>query len=122
MPNEISYQFQTNLTNGSLKDTHASQGLVTDQTTAKLIRNVQTIGFVAHGALKLGDLVTPGIAVFQNLDDTNFLEIGLDVAAVFVPFAKIKPGEQFFIRLSTSAPFALADTADVELFYIILDD
>jgi pantothenate kinase type III len=118
----LSYQFQTALSNGSLKDNHASNSISVDQTTARLIRNVQEIGFAAHEALALGDVGTPGFACFINLDDTNFVEIGIDVAAAFHAFAKLKAGEQCVVRLGTAAPYAQADTAAVELFYIIYDD
>lgn len=122
MSNELSYQFQTSLSNGSLKDTHSSNTIQVDQSTARLIRNVQQIGFAAHEALELGDLSTPGFACFVNLDDTNYVEIGVDVAAAFVAFAKLKAEEQIIVRLATAAPYAQADTANVELFYIIYDD
>jgi len=118
MANEISYSFQTLLNNGGLSDSFSSGSKVADQTIAKLVRNVQTIGIAAE-ALALGDLTTPGYAVFQNLDDTNFVEIG---TAGFVPFVKLKPGEMAILRLGTAAPMAQADTADIELFYIIYDD
>ena len=121
MPNELTYQFQTTLRNGNLFDTYSTQSLNADQASARLVRNVQNIG-TAQEALELGDVVTPGFAVFSNLDSTNFVEIGIDVAATFHSFGKLKPGEQATIRLSTLAPFARADTAPVDLFYIIYED
>jgi hypothetical protein len=120
MANEITYQFQTLLSNGSLSDSFASNSQSADQASAFLIRNVQTIGTAAAGeALALGDVTTAGWAVFQNLDDTNFVEIGV---AGFTAFLKLKPGELCLVRLGTNAPLARADTADVDLFYIIYSD
>lgn len=117
MANEITLSFQTLLNNGNLSDAHSSGSIAVDQASAKLIRNVQSIG-TSEEALGLGDLVTPGYCVFVNLDDTNFVEIGISGSM----FLKLKPGEQALCRLSTTAPFALADTAAVELFYIMYED
>ena len=119
MANEITYQFQTLLGNGDLSDSFASNSQAADQANAFLIRNVQTIGFAADEALSLGDVATPGWCVFQNLDDTNFVEIGV---GSFTPFLKLKPGELCLCRLATTAPRAQADTGAIDLFYIIYSD
>ena len=60
--------------------------------------------------------------VFSNIDETNFVEIGIDDGGTFHSFAKLKPGEQGTIRLSTTAPYARSDTAATDLFYIIYED
>jgi hypothetical protein len=117
MANEISLSFQILLNNGSLTDNHSSGSIAVDQATAKMVRGVQTVG-TSEAALGLGEVATPGICVFVNLDDTNFVEIGVTGSM----FVKLKPGEQFVCRLTTTAPFAKADTAPVELFYIIYND
>jgi hypothetical protein len=92
-----------------------------DQSTAKKVSNTQTVG-TTHEALALGDVTTPGWSVFTNLDATNFVEIGIDVTGTFHPFVKIKPGvEHPPVYLNTTAPYARADTADVELDYTILE-
>lgn len=119
MANEITYQVQTLLNNAGLSDSFASGSKAADQASALLIRNVQSIGFAADEALVLGDVVAPGIALFQNLDDTNFVEIGV---GSFTAFMKLKPGEIFLCRLGTTAPRAQADTGAVDLFYIIYSD
>lgn len=127
MANEISINFQTLLNNAGLTDNYSSGSFAVDQVSAKMIRNVQTIGTIRE-ALGLGDVTTPGYCVFINLDDTNFVEIGVEgfidgVGTVgFIGFLKLKPGEKALCRLTTAAPFAKADTADVELFYIMYED
>lgn len=115
MANEISYSMQMSLNNGGLSDSFSSGSRSADQATALLIRNVQTIG-TSEEALALGDIVTPGFAMFKNLDDTNFVEIG---TTGFVPFVKLEPGQMCILPLATTAPYARADTAAVDLFYII---
>jgi len=118
---EFSYQFQLQLNNGELKDNVSSGAVAADQTTAKMVRNVQTIG-TTEEALELGAVTTPGMAILENLDDTNFVEVGSFVAAVFYPFLKIMPGEKLLCRIGVVAPYAKADTADVELDYRIYDN
>ena len=117
MANEITITLQTLLNNGGLSDNHSSGSIAVDQASAKMLRNVQTIG-TTEEALVLGDITTPGYCVFVNLDSTNFVEIGVSGSM----FLKLKPGEQDVCRLTTTAPFAKADTAAVELFYIMYED
>lgn len=117
MANELTISFQSLLRNGGLSDNHSSGSLAIDQSSAKLIRNVQTIGTVEE-ALEMADVTNAGYAIFENLDDTNFVEIGISGSM----FVKLKAGEKCILRLTTNAPYAIADTADVELFYVIYED
>jgi len=120
MANEISYSVQMQLKTGNLTDSYSSNTKQATQTLAKLVRNVVTVPFGGGSevALALGGVVTPGFAIFVNLDATNFVSIGTKPAATFFPFMKLKAGESQMVRLSL-APYALADTLAVELFYII---
>ena len=124
MSNEVAYQFQLLLNNGTLKDQYSSGSASATQLTPLLIRNVMTILAAPnpHTALDKGSVTTPGYAVFQNLDTVNFISIGIDVTGSFHSFLKLKPGEQGMCRLGTTAPYALADTLPVSLFYIIYSD
>jgi hypothetical protein len=119
MADELTMRFQIALGNGDLNDSFAASGLSADQVTPALVRNVQTVPFASHAVVDLADVATPGWAVFQNLDATNFVEVGIDVAAVFYPFIKLEPGEQCMVHLGIAAPYAQADTGAVDLFYII---
>jgi len=115
----ISLQFQMSLANGTLADSYSASNLAADQVTAALVRNVQTIPFATHNALDLGSVVTPGWSVFVNLSETDFVQVGIDIAAVFYPFLTLEPLEQMMCHIATAAPYAQADTAAVDLFYII---
>lgn len=118
MANELTYQFQTLLNNGLLSDAFASGSKAVDQSSAFLIRNVQTIATSAE-ALDMGDVTTAGYAIFQNLDDTNYVEIGV---SGFTAFIRLQPGEMALVPLATNAPYAQANTASVDLFYVIYSD
>ncbi len=67
------------------------------------------------------DVSTLGVALFRNLDATNYVEVGIDVAAAFYPFVKLLPGEAWPMRMGTLAPYAKANTAAVRLQYDIYD-
>lgn len=135
MSSEISYQFQIRLSNGALSDSYSASAMAANQSAALMVKNVQTISNAAHSALDLGSLVTPGWAVFVNLDTTNYVEVGVDVGGTFYPFLKLKPGqaalpstsfvpgEQFTCRLGSGVvPYAKANTAPVKLSYVIYND
>jgi hypothetical protein len=66
-------------------------------------------------AIPLGDVATPGYSFFQNLDATNYVEIGIVVSTVFYPVLKLLPGEAQCFRFSTNPPYAKAHTASVKL-------
>lgn len=82
---------------------------------------IHSIG-TTHEALPMGDVSTAGWAHFENLDATNFVQVGVDVAATFYPFLKLKPGERGLGRLGTNAPYVKADTAAVKLKWRIYND
>ena len=84
----------------------------------QFIRHKQLIG-TSQEAIVLGDVTTPGWAMFVNRDTTNF--ITLLVASSGAVFAKLKPGEFALLRLGSGAqvPYALADTAACLMEYLI---
>lgn len=83
---------------------------------------IASIGFAAHEAIPMGDVATAGWAWFENLDATNYVQIGVDVSAAFHPIIKLMPGEFAVVRLATNAPYAKANTAAVKLDYEIFED
>jgi len=86
-------------------------------------RGTASIGFAAHEAIPLGDVTTLAWAEFANHDTTNYVEIGTDVAAAFVPFLRLNAGERCVCRLSAAiAPYAKANTAAVNLEYHIFQN
>lgn len=125
MANEIQFQLQLKLNNGDLTDAYSTSSVRIAQSVARLVRNVQQIG-TTEEPLDTGDLITPGYAVFANLEAAggNFVDVGSYVGGVFYPFLRVKPTEQQMCRLgiSTAELYAKADTGNVELFYIIYND
>ena len=117
MADEISMNGSFALANGSLTVEKSADDLIT-QTTAKYHAGVQNIG-TSEEALVLGDVTTPGLCYFENLDATNYLTIGETTNNDII---KLKPGEFCFVRLGITAPYAIANTAACDLNYIILED
>src|ERR1043165_6248239 len=72
-------------------------------------------------AIPVSNLATLGWAMFKNNDATNYVE--LLSAASGTKFAKLAPGEIALFRFSSNitAPAALANTAAVNLEYLILE-
>jgi hypothetical protein len=123
MANEISVNANLAVRSGNLQYSRtASRSFDLVAATPAKASGIASIGFAAHEALPMADVGTAGWARFENLDATNYVQIGTDVAAAFVPFCKLKAGEFTVIRLGTNAPYAKANTAAVKLDYEIFED
>lgn len=79
-------------------------------------KDKQNIG-TTYEALDLGGVTTVGsFARFKNLDSTNYVEVGLEVAAAFYGLCRLAPGlKSGWIPLSTVSLFGRANTAAVDL-------
>lgn len=112
--------------NGSLRykdnsdsdETLSIEDLLADVTTKKYVKHKQSIG-TSEEAITLGEVTSPGWAIFINRDTVNFIE--LRVATGGAKFAKLKAGEFCILRLGSGAqaPYAIADTAACLLEYFI---
>lgn len=124
MAGEITLTITLTLANGSLRAS-PSQGTSQeiDQGAARRHSDTQNIGTTAE-ALGTGSIVTPGVGWFENLDDTNFVEVGKYTGGAFHAFLKLNPGEGYAVRIACAAAelYAKADTAAVELDFSIFED
>lgn len=82
--------------------------------------NTLTIG-TTYEALLLGDVATNGgPGYFENMDDTNYVDVGLEVSATFIPFIRLFPGQRVAIcSLPNRNVFARFNTAAGQLRYRI---
>jgi len=125
MANEITASITLSVINGNASFSRKVSGQKFDQAASGGAGTQQEIGFAAHEAIDIGDVGTEGWCYFRNLDDTNFVEIGVDVAAAFKPMIRLEPGEFTVFRASPVAGatlYAQADTAAVQLEYHISED
>lgn len=90
-----------------------------DQATALLVGNVQSLTTTAT-AIDMGSVTAAGYGFFRNLDATDDIEIGKDVAGTFHAVAVIKPGKAALFHLAISNPFARGTAGTPKLYYKIL--
>jgi len=82
--------------------------------------NVQAVG-TSEEAILMGDVAAGGYMLVQNMDATNF--VSLRQATGAANFMKLLAGEFAIFRLSpdATAPFAIADTASVNVRFLRFD-
>lgn len=114
MANEINYFGSLSVSKGNLSFRIDGANATADLAGVRVNRTVQNIG-TTYEAIAVGDLATVGFAFFKNLDATNYVEVGGENSATFVPVLRLLPGETAGpVRLSV-APHARANTAAVNL-------
>lgn len=89
-----------------------------DQTTEGLEGGIFEIG-TTEETVALAEIGTPGWAWLQNLDTTNYVEIGPAAGSYLV---KLAAGEGHPIHLSTATLYCKADTGAVKLEVRVLED
>ncbi len=89
-------------------------------TGSSYVQNTVSVGFSAEQALDMGAVTTPHWSFFQNLDDTNYIQ--LRRATGLAAFCRLYPGEFALFPLdnAATAPYVIADTAACLLQYLIL--
>jgi len=114
MTGTITAQLTTAVVNGTFRD-DANAGPVSITQTVVGGGNPGTITIATSEAdIALG-LTTPGWCIIENLDGTNYFELGPKSAGAMVPFLKLKPGEFAAFRVAASVTFrAKANTASVK--------
>ena len=117
MASEIKTKSSFTATKGSLVVSMIPATKTFTLTGDRAFRDGQSIPTTAAGTLlTFGDLTTLGYALITNLDGTNFIEIGVQVAATFYPFLKLEAGQDCSLWLVNGVSYyALADTAAVIL-------
>lgn len=102
MANEIAVQIRVRVTNGNLKYVNPVSSFYVDMTGAK----GPTPGAIAVPTdgvdVYFDQLTTPGLCLITNLDDTNYVEVGIydPQTDVFYPLMEVGPGESWPMILS----------------------
>lgn len=121
MANEITITANLSAVKGSLSVRKDSTLRVTMAGTASM-DNVQNIGTAYEQIVIPAEIATAGYAWVRNLDTTNYVEIGVVVAATFYPLMVLKAGEMSLVRFATTTFYAKANTAAVNLEICLLQD
>lgn len=120
MANEITVTTNLSAVKGNLSYSRAYTARVT-MATARKDGKVQTIGTAYEALTPAADLTTNGWAIFINLDATNYVEIGVEVAAAFYPAVRLNAGESALFRAAQGVTlYARANTAAVDLEWTLL--
>lgn len=113
MANEVNMTVIMNVRNGHIDYTNQPTGFEADQDTA----GGPTPGYITATTtgttVDLSELTTAAMCMIQNVDPTNFVEVGVYSGGTFYPLAEILPGEMYPLRLSRNlaALRIKADTA-----------
>lgn len=122
MAGTLQINLSANLTHGTLRESFNPGGQTITQTTAGQDSGIQVVG-TSEESVAATDVSTLGWAFFQNLDATNYIEIGPDSGGTMVGFIRLEPGEACALRLKPGITVkAQANTAAVKLKYLILED
>lgn len=125
MANEINFSVKLALANGSLSDSYTTTNLRANQTTARLVRNTQSI-IDSPTLLDIPAGLVPGMSIFANLSTTvtDYIEVGNYTGGTLYPLVKMFGGEYQLFRIGIVAAKLYAQSnipAGVMLFYIIYD-
>ncbi len=114
MADEIVLNINLSCENGSYLGSFNPGQQEIDQAAIGAHDVVQNIG-TSMEALVFGDLSVPGVTALQNLDTTNYIDIGLDVGG-FQPLLRLLPGRSQMVQFTPgSTPQAKANSAACKL-------
>lgn len=103
MANEIRIQISLQVKKGNLTFQSQPTAFLVDMAGDAAAPSPGRITVDEEGTdVDLSKVTTPGWAIFRNLDDTNYVELGIWNAdqSEFYPFAQIEPGTHFAMPLS----------------------
>jgi hypothetical protein len=116
MSNEIRVSIDFSDRNGAFNDKFSTGAVNVDQAIGGAHCVTPTIT-TADTALSITEVSSFGVAFFQNLDATNYIDIGPDATGAIVPIIRLLPGDPpAFLRLKPGITIrAQAHTASVKL-------
>lgn len=119
MANELTVSCSLRFSKSGREVSKSYSGIQVTVSGDKWVFGVQEIG-TSEEAIDVGDIGTAGFMICKNLDATNFVEIRPGSATA--DLVKMKAGEPAMFRLALNGPYAIADTAAVDLEFLILED
>lgn len=116
MANELNLSMSLSFSKGGAK-VDRSEGVQVDVTGDAYTSNVQEVGTSEEVILEGTDLGTPGYVFIKNLDDANYVEVGLTASYP----VKLKAEEVALFR-ANGAIYAKANTAACNVETVIIED
>lgn len=121
MANEIAVNCKLAVSNGNLSDS-LTVNYKRDQAAALSHNPVISVG-TSEEVIATGDIGTLGFVMFQNLDSTNYVDIGPESAGAMVALIRLEAGDVALMRLKPGITIrAQANTAAVKLNMLLLED
>ncbi len=117
MANEITVTTSLGVVKGVVNESLSDAATTFDQTGTRFFKGVQAVG-TAEEALDMGDLTDPGWCYMKNMDSANFVSVR--AANGETEFIRLLAGEHMAFRMVATAPTVQADTAEVDLQYMLV--
>lgn len=119
MADEITVQLSLAYSSGEASIDFNLGVLKGDQSSFGGLKATQNVG-TSEETLNVGDVTNEGVVLMWNLDDTNFVEVGV---ATGVYFGELQPQKlPMLIPLKSGQTVYLkADTAACEIQYVLLE-
>ena len=117
MANELAISIRLSFVKSGAK-ARRSESIKVDVAGDAFTHEVQNIATSEETLGQGADLGTPGYIFIKNLDSTNFVEVG---STTGVYDLKLLAGEIAIYRHNSATVFAKADTATVNLEYLLIE-
>jgi hypothetical protein len=119
MANEITISASLAFSKGGIGSSLSDSALQFDVSGTDYFQGTQGVG-TSEEALDIGHITTPGYCYMKNTDSTNFVSVIR--ATSEGNCIKLKAGEIALFRFEATAPFVKADTSDVQIDYLLIED
>lgn len=119
MADELTTSFAIEYSKGGRVVARSKTGVQIDVSGTDYVTGTQTIA-TTEEALNKGDITTIGWVFITNKDTTNY--VTYRAATGGADCVKIKAGETVSFRAASNTPYMIANTASVEIDYVLIED
>ena len=85
------------------------------------VKKVVSVGIVREAVASSSDLSSYGYVFIKNLDTTNYIEVGCYNSDIYYT-VKVKAGEVALFRSAGNALYAKANSADVLIEFVLIEN
>lgn len=118
MANELTLAASLKFVKGTTNVSFAKSGIQLDVSGKNYTHKTQSIG-TSEEAVDLGDVATPGYILIYNKDATNYVSVRAGTGEANL--VKVPPGGIGLFHCEASAPYAIANTAAVDIEYLLVE-
>jgi hypothetical protein len=120
MANEISMGAYLKLSKGGRTPHFECPFDTFTQTGTDYFKGTQT-ATTTTAALEIGRITQPGLMLLKNLDSSNYVELAGATFTIGNGVIRVNAGEWCLFRWMGTTPFILANTASVEVEFLLLE-